>query len=211
MSSSITGLSERNMNDLRKKANEIVGRFDTDRNGRIDKAEGEPLFDRKESTSSASRDWLTGDFVTVTTVTYDVLKGIRKGDARLADLNGDGLDADEIVGAVLREADKNGNGTLDKGFMGLFGNERLSATTGRMESKFLDTSRRETGRSSYTYYSPLPRENDRPTPPSTGGGRPTPPSSGGDYRPTPPSTGGSSRPTPPSTGGSSRPTPPSID
>lgn len=205
MSNPITGLSERSMNDLRKKANDVVTRFDSDRNGRIDKAEGEPLFSHKDSSVSSSRDWLTGDFVTVTTVTYDVLKSVRKGDARLADVNGDGLNADEIVNAVLRAADKNGNGKLDKGFMSLFGNERMSATPSRIDSKFVESSRVETGRSSYTYYSPLPREDDRPTPPSTGGG----------YRPTPPSTGGgSSRPTPPSTGGSggsSRPTPPSID
>jgi hypothetical protein len=200
MPNPITGLSDRSMNDLRKKANEVVTRFDADRNGRIDKAEGAPLISHKDSSVSSSRDWLTGDFVTVTTVTYDVLKSIRSGDAKLADLNGDGLDADEIVNAVLREADKNGNGTLDKGFLSLFGNERLSATPGKIDSKFVDTTHRETGRSSYTYYSPLPRENDRPTPPSTGG----------DYRPTPPSTGGSSRPTPPSTGDSSRPTPPST-
>ncbi|HEY9856953.1 MAG TPA: hypothetical protein V6D05_14515 [Stenomitos sp.] len=207
MTYSVTGVPEKNLNTLRKKAMEIVDRFDTNRNGKIDNGEGGPTFSNHDSDMYSSRDWLTGDFVTVTTVNYDVFRSLKTAEAKLADKNGDGLDADEMVDLILREADKNGNGKLDKGFLGLFGNENFKAGAGDLQNKFEGTSRVETGRSSYTYYDPLPRQSDRPTPPSTGD-RPTPPSTGGD-RPTPPSTGGSSRPTPPSTGGD-RPTPPST-
>lgn len=205
MTYSVTGVSEKNLNSLRKKADEIVTRFDADRNGRIDNGEGGPAFSHRDTDVFRSRDWMTGDFVTVTTVNYDVFRALRTGDAKLADKNGDGLDANEMVDLILREADKNGNGKIDHGFMGLFGNERFKTEAGDLQNKFESTSRKETGRSSYTYYDPQPRESDRPTPPPAGGyDRPTPPPVD---RPTPPSTG--SRPTPPSTGG--RPTPPAID
>lgn len=208
MSYSVTGLPEKDLNNLRKRAQELVNRFDANRSGKIDNGEGGPVFSHRDTDVSRSRDWITGDFVTVTTVNYDVFRSLRTGDVKLADKNGDGLDADEMVDLILREADKNSNGKIDKGFMGLFGNERFKTGAGDLSNKFEGTSRRETGRSSYTYYDPQPRESDRPTPPPAGGyDRPTPPSTGG--RPTPPSTG--SRPTPPSTGTSGRPTPPPID
>lgn len=210
MTYSVTGVPEKNLNELRKKAQEIVNRFDADRNGKLDNGEGGPAFSHHDTDVYRSRDFLTGDFVTVTTVNYDVFRSLRTADAKLADKNNDGLDADEMVDLILREADKNGNGKIDKGFMGLFGNERFKTGTGDLQNKFEGTSRKETGRSSYTYYDPQPRESDRPTPPPAGGyDRPTPPSTGS--RPTPPSTSGS-RPMPPSTGGSSgRPTPPPIN
>lgn len=214
MTYSVTGVPEKNLNDLRKKAQEIVNRFDADRNGRIDNGEGGPVLSGHDTDVFHSRDWLTGDFVTVTTVNYDLFRSLRTADAKLADKNGDGLDADEMVDLILREADKNGNGKLDHGFLGLFGNERFKAGTDDLQRKFEATSRKETGRHSYTYYDPQPRYNDRPTPPPAGGyDRPTPPPVGGSSRPTPPSVGGSSgRPTPPPVGGSGgRPTPPPIN
>ena len=193
-------------------ANRLIAKFDANNNGTVD---------QRETTKSGGKDYWTytnrigsSDFVTRTTIYYDTFSGIKDAEFRLADANRDNkLTKEEVLQSFLETIDSNKDGKLS-----FF--ERLGdSVNGHYEKSW----KVETDRQSRLEYDPLPRDYDRPTPPSSGSDpyRPSPPSSGSDpYRPSPPSSGsdpyrpsppssGNSRPTPPSSG-SNRPTPPGL-
>lgn len=191
--SPVTGISASQRAQYTQRAADVINRFDTNRNGTLERNENERYEGRYRSSYSSRY----GDYVTFTTVVNDRFSLVKADAFAKGDANRDGkLTKDEMVEAYLVDRDSNRDGKLsswEKFKMG------FSGVTGMFQ-----TSReREVDRSSYTIYDPLP-EPPRPTPPYAGD-RPTPPSTGS--RPTPPSTG--SRPTPPSTN-SGRPTPPPI-
>ena len=182
MAYSVTGLSQADLTYLQTSSQKLLERFDTDKNGRIDQSEmnAEPEFEYASSKSEHKRDG-GGDYVTVTTTQYDVYTSLHRERAQIADKNGDGLDADEMIELILQRADLNGNGKIDKGF---FKHERIGGILTDMDLVFLDYTRKETGRTTNTYYAPkddAARNSEFSLFPQR---RPTPPSI--DYRPTPP-------------------------
>jgi Ca2+-binding EF-hand superfamily protein len=184
MAYSVTGMSQADLNYLQQSSQKLLERFDTDKNGLIDNNEmqAEPEFAYSSSRFEHKRDW-TGDYVTVTTTHYDVYTSLNRKNAQIADKNGNGLDGDEMIELILQRADLNGNGKIDKGF---FRHERIGSILSDMELVFLDYTRKDTSRTSHTYYEP--KENNPRFPDSglSSDSRPMPPSI--DYRPTPPIT-----------------------
>lgn len=184
MAYSVTGISQADLNYLQKSSQKLLERFDTDKNGLIDENEmnAEPEFEYSSSKFEHKRDW-TGDYVTVTTSHYDVYTSLNQKNAQLADKNGDGLDADEMIELILQRADLNGNGKIDRGF---FSHERIGGILSDMELVFLDYSRKDTDRTTHTYYAPQEDATRFPDFARSPNGRPMPPSN--EYRPTPPFT-----------------------
>lgn len=183
MAYSVKGLSQADLNYLQQSSQKLLERFDTDKNGLIDHNEmqAEPEFAYSSSKSEHKRDG-TGDYVTVTTTNYDVYTSLHLKNAQVADKNGNGLDADEMIELILQRADLNGNGKIDRGF---FKHERIGGILTDMELVFLDYTRKDTGRTTHTYYDPEESASRRPES-DLFNRRPMPPSI--NYRPTPPDT-----------------------
>lgn len=190
----ISGISAKDLARYQADAKRLIAKFDKNNDGAIDS---------KETTKADGKDYWTysnrigeSDFVMRTTIYYDKFRGIKDTEFRAADANKDNkLSQEEIVDYFLETADKNKDGKL-----GFF--EKRKSLPGMFERSW----KVEVDRQTRMEYDPLPRDYDRPTPPSSGYDRPTPPSSGYD-RPEPPSSG-YDRPTPPSSG-YDRPEPPS--
>ncbi len=184
MAYSVTGMSQADLNYLQKSSQNLLERFDTDKNGLIDHNEmnAEPEFEYSSSRFEHKRDW-TGDYVTVTTTQYDVYTSLNQKHVQIADKNGNGLDADEMIELILQRADLNGNGKIDRGF---FSHERIGSILSDMELVFLDYIRKDTGRTTHTYYDPQEDARRLPEFDRSPYSRPMPPSS--EYRPTPPFT-----------------------
>lgn len=171
----VTGLSSKDLAKYQADAKRLIAKFDANNDG---------FLDLKETTKADGKDYWTystrigdTDFVMRTTVYYDKFRGINETEFRAADANKDNkLSQEEIVNYFLDAADTNKDGKL-----GFF--EKRKTISGMFEKSW----KLETDRKTRMEYDPLPRDYDRPTPPSSGYDRPTPPSSGYDDRPTPPS------------------------
>jgi hypothetical protein len=191
-------LSPKDLARYQADAKRLIAKFDSNNDGVLDATEIKK-FDGRDSWTTSTRIG-SSDFVSRTTVYYDKYRGIKEDEFRNADANKDNkLTDQEIFDAFADKTDRNKDGKF-----GFF--EKLGKS---VEGQFSKSWQVETDRKTRVEYDPLPRDYNRPTPPSSGGyDRPTPPSSGGYDRPTPPSSG-SDRPTPPSSG-SDRPTPPGL-